>query len=91
MQESDRQENTKLISYVGAAINTLIIAQLLHIGQVINSTALTTAKFEENIKALSKQHEIVELKLDNIISESRQTDKKIAQLEVRVNNHEKEP
>ncbi|MDB9309192.1 hypothetical protein PN471_11225 [Aphanizomenon sp. CS-733/32] len=34
------------------------------------------ARFEENIKVLSKQEDVVVVKLNEIISESRQTDNK---------------
>ena len=79
----------KLISYIALGINTLVVGYVFSIGQTINSTSLTVTRFDENIKTLSEQQEKVAKKLDDMISESGQVDKRVAQLEIRMDRLEK--
>lgn len=80
-----KSEEEKFISYLGMGINTLVIGVLTFIGQMVYSTSLTVARFEENIKTLSKQYEVIESKLDRKITEIQETEKKVSQIESHFN------
>jgi hypothetical protein len=66
-QNNSPQDN-KLLSYISLGINTLIIAHILYVGQLVNSTSQSVIRFEENIKIIVKQAEAADLKIDRLDS-----------------------
>jgi len=80
------ENNTKLIAYIGMGINSLVIAALLHAGQIINSNNISVSRFEEKFNFLAEQGKTIETKLDNSISQTQQIDKRLAQVETRTEN-----
>jgi hypothetical protein len=53
--ESENRRDQKLLSYISLSINTLIIAHILYVGQLVNSTSQSIIPFEENIEIIVKQ------------------------------------
>jgi septal ring factor EnvC (AmiA/AmiB activator) len=84
MTETLKPQDNKFLSYLSMGVNTLVIAHLLYVGQLVNSTSSTVIRFEENIKTLSRQYDAIEAKLDNYLAKSQQIDKQVAQLETRI-------
>ena len=81
-------QSTKLITYIGMGLNTIVITVLLYIGQIITSNNISVSRFEEKFNFLTEQGKAIETKLDNSISQSQQIDKRLAQLETKTENLE---
>jgi hypothetical protein len=83
MQES---QSTKLITYIGMGINTLVITGLLYLAQIINSNNVAVSRFEEKFTFLFHKIETIDSKLDTSITRSQETNTRVTQLEVKVEN-----
>lgn len=84
-----KPQDNKLLSYISMGINTLVIAHILYIGQLVNSTSLAVTRFEENIKTLTEQNRNIETKLDTSNTKYTEIDKTVGKLEARVERVEK--
>jgi uncharacterized protein YpmS len=68
MEQKENRQDQKLLSYISLGINTLIIAHILYVGQLVNSTSQSVIRFEENIKIIVKQIETTESKIERLDS-----------------------
>ncbi|MBD2570014.1 hypothetical protein [Anabaena lutea] len=84
MTDQFKPQENKLLSSISIGINSLAIACIIYIAQLVTATSIAVTRSEENIKSLTKQGEAIELKLDASYARLQLQENQIARLQTKV-------